>query len=168
MKIKILSWNVRGANDASKRKLIKMFRKTQKADVICIQETKWKSCSKGLVWRLVSNNFVDWVASCFEGASGGVVILWDTRVVQLVVMEESSYTLSCRLRNCANDFCWIFMGIYGPTKRENMELLWEDLGGAIRGMWGDPWCIGGDFNVLRFPGERNREGRWKGTMRIFS
>ena len=40
-----------------------------------------------------------------------------------------------------------------------MELLWEDLG-AIRGMWGDPWCIGGDFNVLRFSGERNREGRW--------
>ena len=29
-----------GANDASKRKLIKMFLKTQKADVFCIQETK--------------------------------------------------------------------------------------------------------------------------------
>ena len=49
MKIKILSWNVRGANDVSKRKLIKMFRKTQKAGMVCIQETKWKSCSKGLV-----------------------------------------------------------------------------------------------------------------------
>ena len=81
MKIKILSWNVRGANDASKRKLIKMFLKTQKADVVCIQETKWKSCSKGLVRSLAPSSFVDWVASCYEGASGGVVILWDTRVV---------------------------------------------------------------------------------------
>ena len=36
MKIKILSWNVRGANDTSKRKLIKMFLKTQKAGVVCI------------------------------------------------------------------------------------------------------------------------------------
>ena len=35
-----------------------------------------------------------WVASCSEGASGEMVILWDTRVVQLVNMEESSYTLS--------------------------------------------------------------------------
>ena len=39
--------------------------------------------------------------------------------------------------------------------------------GAIRGMWGDSWCIGGDFHVLRFPGKRNREGRWTGTMRRF-
>ena len=76
---------------------------------------------------------MNWVASCFEGASEGVVILWDTRVVQLVGMEESSYTLSCRFRNCADDFYWIFTGIYIPTKREVREKLWEDLG-AIGGM----------------------------------
>ena len=35
-------------------------------------------------------------------------------------------------------------------------------------MWEDPWCIGGDFNVLRFPGKINREGRWTGAMRRFS
>ena len=92
MKIKILSWNVRGgggggggggvwANDVSKRKLIKMFLKTHKAYVVCIQETKWKSCSKGLVQSLAPNSFVDWVASYSKGASGGVVIFWDTRVV---------------------------------------------------------------------------------------
>ena len=60
----------------------------------------------------------------------------------------------------------IFMGIYEPTKRETKENLWEDLG-AIRGMWGDPWCIRGDFNVLRFQGERYKEGRWTGVMRRF-
>ena len=81
-----------------------MFLKTQKVDVVCIQESKWKSCSKGLVRSLTPNSFVDWVVSCSKGASRGVVILWDTRVVQLVRMEESSYTLSYRFRNCADDF----------------------------------------------------------------
>ena len=99
MKIKILSWNVRGTNDETKRKLITMFLKTQKADVVCIRETKWKSYSKGIIRSLASSRFVDWVASCSEGASEEIVILWDTRVVQLVRVEESSYTLSCRFRN---------------------------------------------------------------------
>ena len=76
-------------------------------------------------------------------------------------MEESSHTLSYRFRNCVDDFYWIFRGIYGPTKREARL-------GDIRVMWGDPWCIGDDFNVLRFPRERNREGRWTGALRRFS
>ena len=82
-------------------------------------------------------------------------------------MEESSYTLSCKFRNCATDLSRIFTGMYEPSKRELKEELWEDLG-AIRGVWGDPWCLGGDFNVLRFPRERNREGRWMRAMRSFS
>ena len=137
MKIKLLSWNVRGANDSTKRKLIEVFLKTQKADVVCLQETKWKSCSRRLVRSLAPSRFVDWVASCFEGVSGGIVIMWDTRVVQLVSHEESSHTLTCRFRNCGDDFFWVFTGIYGPIKSELREDLWEDLG-AIRGVWNDP------------------------------
>ena len=34
MKVRILLWNVRGANDATKRKLNKIFLKTLKVDVV--------------------------------------------------------------------------------------------------------------------------------------
>ena len=40
MRLRILSWNVKGVNDKDKRKLIKDVIKTQKADLVCLQETK--------------------------------------------------------------------------------------------------------------------------------
>ena len=40
MKIKLLSWNVRGVNDSSKRKVIKAMIRSQKVDLFCVQETK--------------------------------------------------------------------------------------------------------------------------------
>ena len=166
MKIRILSWNVRATNDATKRKLIKFFLKTQKVDVVCLQETKWRSCANKIIRSLIPNRFVKSAASCSEGASCGIVGQWASRLVQLVGLEESCHTLSCKFLNCGDNFSWVFTGLYGLSKRDLKEDLWEDLG-AIRGMWEDPWCIGGDFNVLRSSKERNREGRWLGDMRRF-
>ena len=36
MNLKILSWNVRGANDSTKRKIIKSVIRKQKVDLVCI------------------------------------------------------------------------------------------------------------------------------------
>ena len=46
------------------------------------------------------------------------------------------------------------------------EDLWDELG-VIRGLWGDPWCLGGDFNAIRDPRERNIEGSFTHSMRRF-
>ena len=40
MKLKILSWNVRGANDLDKRKVIKNFIRSHRVDMVCLEETK--------------------------------------------------------------------------------------------------------------------------------
>ncbi|RVW49203.1 putative ribonuclease H protein [Vitis vinifera] len=82
-------------------------------------------------------------------------------------MEVGLFSVSCRFKNCEDGFLWTFTGVYGPTIKRHRELFWEELG-AIRGLWSDPWCIGGDFNVVRFPSERSREGRLTGSMRRFS
>ena len=31
--------------------------------------------------------------------------------------------------------------------------MWEELTGLIS-WWDVPWCLGGDFNIIRFPSER--------------
>ena len=52
MKLKILSWNVRGANDRSKRKVIKALIRSQKVDLVCLQETKIQEMSQGVIHSL--------------------------------------------------------------------------------------------------------------------
>ena len=45
---------------------------------------------------------------------------------------------------------WVFTGVYGPCSRKDKEGPWVELG-AIKGLWGNPWYVGGNFNVVRFP-----------------
>ncbi|RVX11624.1 hypothetical protein CK203_015802 [Vitis vinifera] len=79
--------------------------------------------SQGVIHSLGVGRFLGWGAVDARGAAGGVVVFWDKRV-----------------------WSWV----YGPTMKRFREPFWEELG-AIRGLWTDPWCIGGDFNVIRFP-----------------
>ena len=53
MRLRILSWNIRGVNDRDKRKLIKNVIKTQKVDLVCLQETKIQEITNGIVRSLV-------------------------------------------------------------------------------------------------------------------
>ena len=76
MKLRILSWNVRGTNDREKRKLIKEVIKSQKADLVCLQETKNQEMSNGLVKSLGVGRCLEWgVLNSREG--GG---LWCSRI----------------------------------------------------------------------------------------
>ena len=64
-------------------------------------------------------------------------------------------------------FVWIFTGVYGLFSREDREAFWEKQG-AIRGIWNDPWCIGGDFNVILSQRENGSQGRISGAIRRFA
>ncbi|RVW28874.1 hypothetical protein CK203_112210 [Vitis vinifera] len=136
MKLKILCWNVRGANDSSRRKLIKAVVRSQKVDLLCIQETKIKSMSEG--WLL-----------------------------ELLEWEEGQFSISCRFRKVEDGTVWVFTGVYGPFTKNERDCMWDEIG-AIRGLWEEPWCVGGDFNVILSQNERNRQGRISAAMRKFA
>ena len=53
MKLRILTWNVRRANDCDKRNVVKPMIRSRRVDLVCLQETKIQEISTGLVRRLV-------------------------------------------------------------------------------------------------------------------
>lgn len=54
-----------------------------------------------------------------------------------------------------------------PKYNSVRRSLWEELVGLIS-WWHMPWCIGGGFNVTRFPSERSEEACYCPAMMEFS
>ncbi|RVW50375.1 hypothetical protein CK203_086395 [Vitis vinifera] len=81
--------------------------------------------------------------------------------------EERVFSILCWFKNCVDGVVWVFTGVYGLVCSGDREEFWEELG-SVKGLWSDPWCVGGDFNLVRFPEERSRGGGLTATMRRFS
>ena len=153
MNVKILSWNVRGLNDRDKRLQVRSFIKQWGADIICLQETKIELVSRRLVRSLWGIHHVDWMFLGSIGASGGILLMWDHRVVEKIDEAMGDFSVSCRFRGVIDQFEWAFSGVYGPQTDRERSLMWDELAG-LASWWGIPWCFGRDFNVIRFPTER--------------
>ena len=101
-----------------------------------------------------------------SGSTGGILICWDKRTLEVLALEVGQFSISCRFRNMEDGFVWMFTGVYGFTKEER-ECLWEELW-VIKGIWEDPWCLGGDFNIILFQRERSRQGRLTAAIKRFA
>ena len=167
MKVKIISWNVRGVNGPEKRKVIKNFLRGYRVDIVCLQETKVQEMSVELVRSLGVGRRLNWKALNAEGSAGGILLFWDNSRITLVDSIVGSYSVSCLFRMSENGFLWAFSGVYGPVENSFRESFWEELG-SIKGLWDCPWCVGGDFNEVLSLNERLRGGRLSNSMRRFS
>ena len=77
------------------------------------------------------------------------------------------FSVSCKFKNVADQFVWAFTGVYGPNLNKKRRLMWEELIGLIT-WWDVPWCLGGDFNIIRFPSERMGAASFTRAMNSFS
>jgi hypothetical protein len=110
---------------------------------------------------------VDWCYMGASGVSGEILLMWDRRVVEKVEECVGIYTIACFLRNTVNNVVWAFGGVYGPNDDVDRRELWDELAGMMS-WWEMPWCIGGDFNVVRFPSERLGVSDYSIVMEEFS
>ena len=111
--MKILFWNVRGVNNLEKRKIIKQFIRDQKANLVCLQETKVQDISLRLARSLVVGRFSDWGFVDAIGTVGGILLFWDKRILELIGKVIGEFSISCLFRNVEDGFQWSFTGVYG-------------------------------------------------------
>jgi len=136
MKPKILSWNVRGLNNRRKSLRICNLLRDWKVDIICLQETKVKDPSRNFVRSLWRCNHVDWCCLDASGASGGILILWDKRVVEKVDVCVGVFTLAVSFRNVADHLSGV------------LRACMVRISGLIGGVFGMSWLgslVGGVY-----------------------
>ena len=123
MKIKILSWNVRGVNNPDKRRVIKSFLRSNRVDLVCLQETKVQQMNNVMARSLGVDRFLNWRALNAEGPAGGILLLWDKRRISKVDSVAGSFSVSCLFRMAADGFQWVFPGCMARLRRglENLS-----------------------------------------------
>jgi hypothetical protein len=139
VKPRILSWNVTGLNKRNKRLRISNLLRDWKVDIVCFKETKVHGMSRSFVHSLWGCNHVDWCCLDSSGASGGILIMWDKRVVEKVDVCLGDFTLAVSFGNVVDRFVWAFAGVYGrililTRVCFGMSWLGFSIGGACRGV----------------------------------
>ncbi|KAG6663989.1 hypothetical protein CIPAW_02G060000 [Carya illinoinensis] len=167
MKPKILSWNVRGLNNPNKCLRVKNLIRDWKADILCLQETKLKYVDRNIIRSLWNCTYAGWTSLPSKGASGGIIVMWDKRVVDLVEESVDEFVVACSFKSLEDGFMWGFAGVYGPNNDNSRKLLWDEIAGLCS-WWEGPWCIGGDFNTTRFSSERSGDSNSGSAMADFS
>ena len=80
-------------------------------------------------------------------------LVWDWRAVEKVDEAVGRFSVSCKFNNVGDQFEWAFTSLYGPNLNKRHRKMWEELIRLIN-WWDVPWCLGGDFNIIRFPSVR--------------
>ena len=74
MKLKLFSWDVRGANNPNKRNVIRNFIRSQRVDLVCLQETKLQNLSSAEARSFGVGRLAEWRAVEAEGTAGGILV----------------------------------------------------------------------------------------------
>lgn len=152
--MKIGSYNIRGLGGRLKREAIRNLVNKERLDFLCIQKTKMETCDRFFCQYLWGSSEVDWVFRPLVGNSGGMLCLWykDAFVLQDSFDGVGFLGVKGIWRNTTS-YCYIF-NVYSPCTLAGKRGLWEELK-AIRGSnLNAPWCVAGDFNVVRSANER--------------
>ena len=163
--MKIISWNTRGLGSKKKRRVVKDFLRLEKLDVVMIQETKKAECDRRFVESVWTTRNKDWAALPASGASGGILIIWDSKKLRREEVVLGSFSVSIKFALDGCEPFWL-SAVYGPNNSALRKDFWVELS-DIFGLSSLRWCVGGDFNVIRRSSKKLGGSRLTPSMKDF-
>jgi len=145
--MKITTWNIRGLNGTSKRRILKNRLFAQHPDIVLLQESKCSSKSTETLKKLVSNSH-QCISIDAIGQAGGLITFWNKSkfIVQNALSTKHSLSVIFNMPDSGHSIC--VTNIYGPQRlQEKLEML-LDLDEVRQHHGADHWILGGDYNMI--------------------
>jgi exonuclease III len=164
---KILNWNLRGIN--SEKKWLSLAGKIEESacDIICLQETKREHFDIDYIRKFCHKKFNKFEYLPSIGASGGIIIIWNGALFNGHIEFQNEFSISVKFSSNLSSNKWILTNIYGPSHSDKKSQFLEWF--ANIDMPDDmDWIIMGDFNFMRSPSDRNKEGGDINDMLLFN
>ena len=152
LKIKILSWNVRGINSSLAKRNLREVTGVNKANIVCIQETKSEHV-KGKQLVFSSDNFGA-VYQPSVGLSGGLATFWSLEFFKCLAIAQNRNWIWITLNVLEDGSRVHIINVYSPLALEGKRLLWRELRDIFDCIQDEAACFVGDFNCVRGPGEK--------------
>jgi hypothetical protein len=92
------------------------------------------------------------------GASGGIVTMWNPKVVEVWSTTCLSSCLIIQGKFYKDDLAFCLANVYAPCDARGRSLLWRELDAKLLQIPLSVWCVLGDFNVIRSRDERVSRG----------
>lgn len=78
--------------------------------------------SRRIVRSLWTCTYVDWTFLAFGVASRGVLVMWDSRVVEKLEFV-GEFIVACSFISVEYNFLWAFVGVFGPNLDNDKSIL---------------------------------------------
>lgn len=62
------------------------------------------------------DSWTHWEHLDAQGTSGGILVMWDGRVVSKIGTRLGKFSVSCYLQGVVDESRWVFSGVYKPCK----------------------------------------------------
>jgi len=156
--MKILSWNVRGLGGFVKRPEVRTLINEKNPSIVCIQETKLSVVDDVLCAALWGIRTPSYSYRSAVGASGGLLIMWDSSIVEVWSTFSMEHALSIHGRCTDTDDEFHLFNIYAPCDNGTKQLLWDSLSERLQLLVGNNICLCGDFNAVQGMEEKRSRG----------
>ncbi len=150
---RICSWNVRGLNNPSNRNAVRLVVSNLRNVVVCLQDTKVHYVSRSFLRSFGGPSLDKRMFVEANGASGGLITCWNSKVFECIDAIVRSFSLTLRLCHQASGVRFFITNVYGPPRWEEKDAFCTKIS-RLKSECEGNWVVCGDFNFTKSQEER--------------